>query len=180
MIFELPSSLRKCADLKTLPWITERAGKYGIDDYELIGLGEEGFQFARCDNCVVCKSEIVTTKKPTTTTTTTTTKTTSTTTTAPTTTTKSRAQKRPCEDVFKDKDGKPRSEVTIRMEVDVNTLLSVNVNKLLEKANLLGNSRSKNFAIKDVTPSKSFSLILSFVTVRPTVITDNFSPNWCQ
>ena len=90
------------------------------------------------------------------------------------------ARKRPCEDVFKDKDGKPRSEVTIRMEVDVNTLLSVNVNKLLEKANLLGNSRSKNFAIKDVTPSKSFYLILSFVTVRPTVITDNFSPHWCQ
>ena len=152
MIFELPSNLQKCADLKNLPWISERAGKYGIDDYELIGLGEEGFQFARCDNCVVCKAEIVTTKKTTTTTTTTTTSTTSTTKTTEAPTTKpKKAEKRPCEDIFKGK-----TEVTITMKVDVNTLLSVNVYKLLEKANLLGNSRSKNFAIKDVTPSTFF------------------------
>lgn len=175
MIFELPSSLRKCADLKNLAWITERAGKYGIDDYELIGLGEEGFQFARCDNCVICKTEIVTTEKTTSTTTTTTTTTTSTTTTTTTTeapTTKTRAQKRPCEEVFKGKDGKPRTEVTIRMEVDVNTLLSVNVNKLLEKANLLGNSRSKNFAIKDVTPTltgvSSYKASEKVINVFPT------------
>ena len=146
MIFELPSNLQKCADLKKLAWINERAGKYGIDDYELIGLGEEGFQFARCDNCVVCKSEATTTSTTTTTTTTTSTTTTTTTTTeAPTT---KQPKKRPCEDIFKGK-----TELTLRMEVDVNTMLSVNVNKLLEKANLSGSSRSKNFAIKDVTPS---------------------------
>ena len=172
MIFELPSSLEKCSDLKELIWISENgSGKLSIDDYELIGLGKEGFKFADCDNCVVCKQPVVTTKKTTTTkttTTATTTKaptTTTSATTQPPTTTKKKVEKRPCEDVFKGKDGNPRKEVTIRMDVDVNTLLSVNVGKLLAKADLLENSRSKNFAIKDVTPSKipHFKSIFTYI-----------------